>query len=289
MLSARSLLWSSVLLFCAATLYVSCVSIIGGDFSSYHVVMFSVAVCPWTVLHMYMLYRRVSVVAAIIVTWSTLAFVAELIAGDWGLQLVDHDASVYGPKILSVPILIVPMWIAVMYQGLLCANAILTGTLEAQTRTPLKTGLSAGVIAAFILLQYDLGADPTGVMLGWWKYPEGGLYHGVPVQNYAGWLVLTTEAIFLAHWWVWKLSPGAVTTTQPRSQSSILRLTEIVVFAASASQFGFNALPETLRMPMLLGCGLPFIIMIFRLLQHWDDPTNVHLIGSQVSRLIKID
>ncbi|MEP6703733.1 MAG: isopentenyl-diphosphate Delta-isomerase [Acidobacteriota bacterium] len=41
----------------------------------------------------------------------------------------------------------------------------------------------------FVLLVFDLVIDAGAVYLGFWKYAGGGLFYGVPVSNFAGWLV----------------------------------------------------------------------------------------------------
>lgn len=45
------------------------------------------------------------------------------------------------------------------------------------------------VCSTFLLLAFDLVIDPGAVLLGFWHYPSGGMYYGVPVSNYVGWLV----------------------------------------------------------------------------------------------------
>lgn len=44
------------------------------------------------------------------------------------------------------------------------------------------------IFAAFTLLLFDLVLDPGAVLLGFWSYPAGGFYYGVPVSNFVGWL-----------------------------------------------------------------------------------------------------
>ena len=45
------------------------------------------------------------------------------------------------------------------------------------------------VAAALIVTLFDVVLDPGAVLLGFWKYAEGGWFHGVPMSNFAGWLV----------------------------------------------------------------------------------------------------
>jgi len=42
----------------------------------------------------------------------------------------------------------------------------------------------------------DIVLDPGAVALGFWSFGEGGFY-GVPLTNYAGWVLSATVAVFL--------------------------------------------------------------------------------------------
>ena len=54
--------------------------------------------------------------------------------------------------------------------------------------------------AAFLLVLMDGVLDPGAASLGFWVWPEGGAYYGVPPSNYAGWLLsgVLAAAILLA-------------------------------------------------------------------------------------------
>ena len=51
--------------------------------------------------------------------------------------------------------------------------------------------------AALLLVLMDGVLDPGAVSLGFWIWPEGGPYYGVPPTNYAGWLFSGTLAASL--------------------------------------------------------------------------------------------
>ena len=46
--------------------------------------------------------------------------------------------------------------------------------------------------SALLLVLMDGVLDPGAAALGFWVWPEGGLYYGVPVSNYLGWLLFRT-------------------------------------------------------------------------------------------------
>jgi putative membrane protein len=43
------------------------------------------------------------------------------------------------------------------------------------------------VLATALLVAYDLASDPNQVYRAVWSYPHGGIYYGVPVQNFIAW------------------------------------------------------------------------------------------------------
>jgi putative membrane protein len=43
----------------------------------------------------------------------------------------------------------------------------------------------------------DAVLDPGAASLGFWVWPQGGVYYGVPLSNYAGWLLSGTLATAL--------------------------------------------------------------------------------------------
>lgn len=44
------------------------------------------------------------------------------------------------------------------------------------------------VCSTLLLLAFDLVIDPGAVLLGFWQYPGGGVFYGVPVLNFLGWM-----------------------------------------------------------------------------------------------------
>ncbi|WP_115863760.1 bisanhydrobacterioruberin hydratase [Halorussus litoreus] len=64
-----------------------------------------------------------------------------------------------------------------------------------------KAGLLARTAAALgVVLAVDLVLDPAAVGLGFWAYDAGGIYYGVPLSNYAGWVLSGLVALSLVEW-----------------------------------------------------------------------------------------
>ncbi|HEX8157935.1 MAG TPA: carotenoid biosynthesis protein [Solirubrobacteraceae bacterium] len=61
-----------------------------------------------------------------------------------------------------------------------------------------RRGIVRIVIAAWALTAWDLFLDPRMVREGYWIWPGGGRYEGVPASNFLGWLV--TGAGMFALW-----------------------------------------------------------------------------------------
>jgi putative membrane protein len=97
-----------------------------------------------------------------------------------------------GPTVLGVPlglpIFFVPI---VMNAYLLCV--LLLGDRARVAAVRLLT-----VIAAVVTM--DVVLDPGAVALGFWVYPNGGVFYGVPLSNYAGWILSATVAVLALDW-----------------------------------------------------------------------------------------
>ena len=81
-----------------------------------------------------------------------------------------------GPKLLGLAPYILP----VSYVPLVIGAVAATGSRSVALWT-LKSAL--------LLTLMDGVLDPGAVSLGFWVWPEGGPYYGVPVSNYLGWML----------------------------------------------------------------------------------------------------
>ncbi|MCC7556683.1 MAG: carotenoid biosynthesis protein [Methanoculleus marisnigri] len=85
---------------------------------------------------------------------------------------------------------LVPWTVAFAYLPMLLGAVTLAG---AAAGTSWRRLVPAGVI---VLLLVDLVIDPAVVHAGLWVWPAGGAYYGVPVSNFAGWIL--TGAVYIA-------------------------------------------------------------------------------------------
>ena len=116
--------------------------------------------------------------ALALLTLSAFAYAIETVGVTTGLPYgVFSYGDALGPKALGL----VPYLLPVSYLPLVIgAVAAAFGPRSLPRRVALS---------ALILVLLDGVLDPGAVALGFWNYPGGGLYHGVPLSNFAGWLL----------------------------------------------------------------------------------------------------
>ncbi|UCE10952.1 MAG: carotenoid biosynthesis protein [Candidatus Thorarchaeota archaeon] len=101
-----------------------------------------------------------------------------------GFQYTDQ----MGYKILGL----VPWSVAFAF-GPLVIGAVTVAA--ARTRDP-RIALPLGAI---LLVVFDLILDPAAVVLNIWVWDEPGLYYGIPLTNYTGWLLTGLVASLILH------------------------------------------------------------------------------------------
>ena len=92
-------------------------------------------------------------------------------------------SSRLGPRVGGVPLAAAAAW-AMMARPAWVVAGLLT------RRRAARAALAAGALTA-----WDVFLDPRMVREGYWSWPGGGRYEGVPATNFAGWLI-TSAAIF---------------------------------------------------------------------------------------------
>ena len=56
------------------------------------------------------------------------------------------------------------------------------------------------MLGAVALTAWDLFLDPQMTAEGYWRWPGGGRYRGIPLSNFAGWLVTATAVMAVLEW-----------------------------------------------------------------------------------------
>ena len=116
-----------------------------------------------------------------------LGFATELVgvASGWPFGHYSYGRGL-GPRLRGVPLLAAAAW------AMMARPAwIVAGTLAA--RNSLRVPLAAGALTA-----WDVFLDPRMAREGYWSWPGGGRYEGIPASNFLGWL--GTSAGVFAVW-----------------------------------------------------------------------------------------
>lgn len=125
-----------------------------------------------------------------LVTWG-----AEVIGSATGFPFGEyHYTEVLQPQLGHVPLLIPVAWFMLLPSAWVMAQLIVGEKRE-------RRGQRAAFIAvsAIALTAWDLFLDPQ--MVGWdfWQWAENGAYFGIPLQNYAGWLLVAALVTYLVN------------------------------------------------------------------------------------------
>ncbi|HTS31426.1 MAG TPA: carotenoid biosynthesis protein [Bryobacteraceae bacterium] len=105
--------------------------------------------------------------------------------------------DVMGPKILQVPILLGLAYVGMGY---------LSWFLGCQIVGPRRSLLAAPLLAALIMISWDVALDPVwSTIHRGWIWLDGGAYFGVPLINFAGWyctvgLIYLSFAVISRRW-----------------------------------------------------------------------------------------
>jgi putative membrane protein len=114
--------------------------------------------------------------AGLVLAAGGIGFGAELVGVATGRPFGHYT---YGPglgaKVGGVPVLAAAAW------GLMSRPAWVTAGLIDE-RPAVRVPLAAGALTA-----WDVFLDPRMVRDGYWSWPAGGRYEGIPLSNFAGW------------------------------------------------------------------------------------------------------
>jgi putative membrane protein len=99
-----------------------------------------------------------------------------------------HYGDAMGPRIFDLVPYLLPLSYVPLVIG---AVAMVSGGGRAVQRI---------VLGGLLLVVIDGVLDPGAVSLGFWIWPGGGPYYGVPLTNYVGWLVSGLIAAALVTW-----------------------------------------------------------------------------------------
>jgi putative membrane protein len=118
------------------------------------------------------------------------AYAVEFVGLRTGLPYGEfHYVVDLGPTVGGVPV-----GLPVFFLPLVC-NAYLLCLLLLGDRARAAAVRLPAVVATVVAM--DLVLDPGAVALGFWVYPGGGPVYGVPLSNFAGWVLSATVTVLV--------------------------------------------------------------------------------------------
>ena len=109
-----------------------------------------------------------------------IALVAELVGVSTGFPFGDYGyGTTLGPRVLGIVPVVIPLsWFCMLYASLAIAARAGAGPR------------GACVLAALGLVAWDVLMDPAmSAAFRFWSWHQGGEYHGMPLVNWAGWML----------------------------------------------------------------------------------------------------
>ncbi|WP_052310688.1 carotenoid biosynthesis protein [Granulicella mallensis] len=161
-----------------------------------------------------------------------------------------HYSNLLGPKLGSVPIIIPLAWFMMIYPSWRLAG-VLTRAINSNSLFGRST---QALIAAMVMTAWDMVMDPANTAAGLWIWERGGIYFGVPRQNYLGWIFTT----FLIYWTMSLLSNGKQQTTVDRGFSVL----PVMVYALYAVRYIVADRVPALQLVALFAMGMPAFLAL---------------------------
>jgi len=170
-----------------------------------------------------------------------------------------HYSDMLGAKLGHVPVLIPLAWFMMIYPSYVIANLITSGQPVSK---PSGIGAVAGLsfLSAMIMTAWDLAMDPGMSAAGHWIWEQGGPYFGVPLQNFAGWLLTTFVVYLLYRLWERKRLPQ-----DPGTENVIAAAMPVAAYAVMALYYALRGQPEGVQVIAFFAMGLPVILAVARL------------------------
>lgn len=125
------------------------------------------------------------------------------------------------------------------------------------------------VLTAVAATSFDLVLDPGAVRLGFWQYAGSGGFYGVPLSNFAGWLVTGAVAAFVIELFLRRAKPLLPVPVQIVSSAFL-----IVYFWSSIAFFGGMTWPAVIGAAIVIGLAIYWRAFHFRfddMLVYVDD------------------
>lgn len=150
-----------------------------------------------------------------------------------------HYTDNLGPKLGTVPLLIMPAYFSVCYISWHIARTLTEALAPKKSyRWPVV------LVASFIMVMWDLSMDPSRATINQaWIWHDGGAYFGVPFVNFVGWFLCVATIFSAFAFWLSRSNIEKVIAPNKNAQAQCLGLygalfAEFVSFAIFAPTTG---------------------------------------------------
>jgi putative membrane protein len=156
-----------------------------------------------------------------------------------------YFASLMGPKLFQVPVLLGLAYIGMAYVSWTLGCAIVGRSSASAAGARI---LAVPLVAGFIMVAWDLAQDPVwGTALRGWAWRDGGPWFGVPVSNYLGWYATVfTIYLFFA---IYLCRQPAAKPAEPRPTALLAILFYVLCASGNVLQMFFKADPAVVQDP----------------------------------------
>lgn len=114
-----------------------------------------------------------------------------------------HYTDTLGPKLGTVPLLIMPAYFGVCYISWMIARLLSNAGGARQV-----SDWTVVLVAGFVMVMWDLSMDPARATVHQaWIWHDGGAYFGVPFKNFAGWFLCVVTIFAAFTLWMTKSTP----------------------------------------------------------------------------------
>ncbi len=162
-------------------------------------------------------WRRSLAAAGVVLAATT---VVEAVGTRTGVPFGHYDyTGALGPRVALVPVLVPFAWFAMALPAREVAVALVG---------PSGRWWARAAVGAVALTAWDLFLDPQMVGEGYWTWPDGGAYRGIPLGNFAGWLLTSAVVMLLLE----RLLPPGRPSRAAVAQYAAVAVMQTVGFAA---------------------------------------------------------
>lgn len=114
----------------------------------------------------------------LVITWG-----AEFIGHNTGFPFGEyHYTDALQPQLAGVPLLIPVAWFMLLPSSWVMAQLIIG------ERNSIQKHILFALVSGIALAAWDLFLDPQMVRWGFWEWEQAGVYFGIPLVNYLGWI-----------------------------------------------------------------------------------------------------